>query len=35
MLDDNRNEAIKKYIESMSEKEEKDYSKEKIVGEEG
>ena len=34
MLDANRNEAIKKYIEFMSEKVEKDYSKEKIIGEE-
>ena len=34
MPDANRNEAMKKYIELMYEKEEKDYLKEKIIGEE-
>ena len=34
MLDAERNEAVKKYIELMTEKEEKDYSKEKIIGDE-
>ena len=34
MLDAERNEAVKKYMELMTEKEEKDYSKEKIIGDE-
>jgi len=34
MLDAERNEAVKKYIELMTEKEEKDYSKENIIGDE-
>lgn len=34
MLDANRNEAIKKYIDLMSEKEEEDYEKEKAIGDE-
>ena len=34
MLDSDRNEAVKKYIKLMSEKEEKDYEKEKIIGDE-
>ena len=32
MLDADRNEAVKKYMELMSEKEEKNYAKEKIIG---
>lgn len=34
MLDADRNKAVKKYMELMSEREEKDYSKEKIIGDE-
>ena len=34
MMDADRNKAAKKYIEIMSEKEEKDYEKEKIIGDE-
>lgn len=34
MLDTDRNKAVKKYMELMSEREEKDYEKEKIIGDE-
>ena len=34
MLDADRNKAVKKYMELMSEREEKDYEKEKIIGDE-